>query len=156
MPFLRMRNHLGIRLGECEDSMNSELAQLFKAASEPVRLEILQLLRGGTLCVCDLQAQLGLPQPTVSRHLAALRHTGLVRDRREGPRMLYSLAPAETDLRTAFLHFLARACEMDPALRRGPGARRTRWRSPGRTQAQAAPAGRVPGKRRNRSRSANR
>lgn len=108
--------------------MITDLAHLFKAASEPVRLDILELLRGGTLCVCDLQARLGLPQPTVSRHLAALRHAGLVRDRREGARMLYSLAAGETDLRKAFLHFLAHACQLDSSLQRSRG--RARGRGP--------------------------
>ena len=105
--------------------MTSELAPLFKAASEPVRLEILQLLRSGTLCVCELQARLGLPQPTVSRHLAALRHAGLVLDRRDGPRMLYSLAPAETELGKAFFRLLARACDLDFSLQRSLGAHKS-------------------------------
>ena len=117
--------------------MPSELAHLFKAASEPVRLEILQLLRGGTLCVCDLQDRLGLPQPTVSRHLAALRYAGLVRDRREGPRMLYSLAPAETDLEAAFLRLLARTSDLDSSLRRNP-ARAKKRRAPRNAREQAA------------------
>jgi ArsR family transcriptional regulator len=98
--------------------MPSGLAHLLKAAGETTRLRILNLLRQGTICVCDLQAVLGLPQPTVSRHLAALRHAGLVRDSREGPRVLYSLAPATSGRLRAFHHFLAELCPSEPLLQK--------------------------------------
>ncbi len=98
--------------------MPSDLPQLLKAASDLTRLRILNLLRQGTICVCDLQVVLRLPQPTVSRHLAALRHAGLVRDFREGPRVLYSLAPATSSRLQAFLQFLANVCPGEPLLQR--------------------------------------
>ncbi len=70
-------------------------AALFKALSEPARLRIVHLLRQrGELCVCDLVDALELPQSAVSRHLAYLRHHGLVAARREGTWMYYQLAPA--------------------------------------------------------------
>ena len=59
-------------------------AQFFKALSDETRLRILALLVCGELCVCDLMAVLDLPQSTVSRHLAYLRHAGLVEDRLAG------------------------------------------------------------------------
>jgi ArsR family transcriptional regulator len=86
------------------------LGRLLSAAGEPTRLRILNLLRRGSICVCDLQAVLDLPQPTVSRHLAALRHAGLVLDFREGPRVIYSLAPATTVQAKAFHEFLRKVC----------------------------------------------
>lgn len=67
------------------------LAKIFKALSAETRLRILALLTHGELCVCDLMAVLQLPQSTVSRHLAYLRNTGLVVDRREGAWMYYRL-----------------------------------------------------------------
>jgi ArsR family transcriptional regulator len=82
------------------------LSDILKAAGEPTRLRILNLLRRGSICVCDLQAVLKLPQPTVSRHLAALRHAGLVQDFREGTRVLYSLAPATSETLKSFFAFL--------------------------------------------------
>jgi ArsR family transcriptional regulator len=94
------------------------LADLLRAAGENTRLRILNLLRRGTICVCDLQAVLGIPQPTVSRHLAALRHAGLVRDSREGPRVLYSLAPATSSQLKLFQQFLAEACPGEPLLQK--------------------------------------
>lgn len=51
---------------------------LFKGFADPTRVRILNLLSAGELCVCDLVAVLRLSQPTVSRHLAYLRRTGLV------------------------------------------------------------------------------
>jgi ArsR family transcriptional regulator len=67
------------------------LAQTFKALSNETRLRILALLTHGELCVCDLMAVLQLPQSSVSRHLAYLRNTGLIADRREGMWMYYRL-----------------------------------------------------------------
>lgn len=70
-------------------------ASIFKALSDETRLRILALLSQGELCVCDLVAILDLPQSTVSRHLACLRHTGLVEDRRQGVWMFYRLAAGD-------------------------------------------------------------
>ena len=73
-------------------------AQLFKALSDETRLRILALLTAGELCVCDLMAVLELPQSTVSRHLAYLRHAGLVEDRRQGVWMYYRLATPSAEM----------------------------------------------------------
>jgi len=67
-------------------------AQTFKALADETRLRILSLLGAGELCVCDLMTVLALPQSTISRHLATLRHAGLVEDRRQGVWMYYRLA----------------------------------------------------------------
>jgi ArsR family transcriptional regulator len=69
-----------------------QVAALFKALADPNRLRIVNILSHRDLCVCDLQSVLGLSQPFISRHLAYLRRAGLVKDRREGPRVCYSLA----------------------------------------------------------------
>jgi len=73
-------------------------AQLFKALSDETRLRILSLLTAGELCVCDLMAVLDLPQSTVSRHLAYLRNSGLVEDRRQGVWMYYRLTTPSSEL----------------------------------------------------------
>lgn len=65
--------------------------QTFKALADETRLRIMALLLRGELCVCDLMEILALPQSTVSRHLATLRHAGLVEDRRQGVWMYYRL-----------------------------------------------------------------
>lgn len=56
----------------------SDLDALFRGFADPTRIRILNLLVAGEMCVCDLVEIIGLPQPTVSRHLAYLRGTGLV------------------------------------------------------------------------------
>jgi ArsR family transcriptional regulator len=69
------------------------LAQTIKALSDPIRLRIVLLLQAeGELCVCDLMAVLGLPQSTVSRHLAYLRRSCWVDTRRQGVWMHYTLS----------------------------------------------------------------
>lgn len=69
-----------------------ELAELFRALGDLTRLRIVDLLAGeGEMCVCRIVPALGLPQSTVSHHLATLRHAGLVRQRREGQMIFYSL-----------------------------------------------------------------
>ncbi len=75
--------------------MPARLDELLKAAGEPTRLRILNLLSRGRVCVCDMQSVLGIPQPTISRHLGVLRHAGLVKDDRQGTRMIYSLVDSE-------------------------------------------------------------
>lgn len=69
-----------------------KLFQMFKAMSDETRLRLLHLLSQGELCVCDLVDILGELQTKVSRHLAYLKHTGWVSDRREGQWVFYSLA----------------------------------------------------------------
>ncbi|MCW8828585.1 MAG: metalloregulator ArsR/SmtB family transcription factor [Gammaproteobacteria bacterium] len=59
--------------------------KLFKALSDATRLRCVVLLAShDELCVCELTHALGLPQPKVSHHLAALRKVGVVTDRKEG------------------------------------------------------------------------
>ncbi len=93
-----------------------QLHELLKAAGEPTRLRILSLLRAGGICVCDLQAVLGLPQHLVSRHLAALRHAGLVADERAGQRVVYWLAPPTTAALKAVRRLLDEGCPADEIL----------------------------------------
>jgi len=75
------------------DKRLDALEHLFKALADRTRLRILGLLQAGEICVCDIHGSLDLPQPTVSRHLAYLRKSGLVHGRKEGLWVHYSLAP---------------------------------------------------------------
>jgi ArsR family transcriptional regulator len=74
------------------DKRLHELEVIFKALADRTRLRILGLLSAGEICVCDIHGSLGLPQPTVSRHLAYLRKSGLVTGRKEGLWVHYRLA----------------------------------------------------------------
>src|SRR5688572_590138 len=69
-----------------------QLESLFKALADKTRLRILALLGKNEVCVCHIHDSLGLPQPTVSRHLAYLRGAGLVDVRRDGVWMHYQVA----------------------------------------------------------------
>jgi ArsR family transcriptional regulator, arsenate/arsenite/antimonite-responsive transcriptional repressor len=69
-----------------------DLANLFRALADANRLRILNILSHQRMCVCDLQTVLGLSQSLISRHLAYLRHAGLVQDNRGGTWVYYSAA----------------------------------------------------------------
>ncbi|MCS7097525.1 MAG: metalloregulator ArsR/SmtB family transcription factor [Candidatus Methanomethyliaceae archaeon] len=66
-------------------------AKIFKALADPVRLNILELLRDGEKCVCEITPQIGLPQPIVSKHLKLLKNCGILKDRHVGNKRLYSV-----------------------------------------------------------------
>jgi ArsR family transcriptional regulator len=68
------------------------LQTLFKALSDRTRLRIMALLAQGEICVCEIHESLGIPQPTASRHLAYLRRSGIVQDRRQGLWVYYRLS----------------------------------------------------------------
>jgi ArsR family transcriptional regulator len=86
------------------DTFNDSIATL-KAFADPVRLRLLNLLGGeqDEVCVCHLFEALGIPQPTVSRHLAYLRKHGLVVGRKEGLWVHYRLARSKTALQRILL-----------------------------------------------------
>jgi len=85
----------------------SSVDLMFRAFSDRTRLRLLNMLRSGETCVCDLVAVLDVPQPKVSRHLAYLRRTGLVVARKEGLWMHYRLAPAATEFHKSLLSCLS-------------------------------------------------
>lgn len=62
-----------------------------KAVGDPTRTRILKLLESGGLCVCQVQAVLGLAPSTVSKHLTILKLAGLVEDQRAGKWIEYRL-----------------------------------------------------------------
>jgi len=69
-----------------------DLARIFKSLSDETRLRILYLLlTHGELCICELMAALEIPQSTVSRHVAYLKNSGWLDDRRGGVWMYYSI-----------------------------------------------------------------
>lgn len=66
-------------------------AQLFHALSDETRLRVLELLREGERCVCDLSQALGAQQSRLSFHLRTLKEAGLVTDRRQGRWIYYAV-----------------------------------------------------------------
>lgn len=102
-------------------------ALLFKALADPTRLRLMVILAvSGETCVCRLTEALGMSGSTVSRHLGVLRGQGLVRARRQGTWMHYSIAsPAEGALKPLLGYFVNELSEdagMAPVLGRLNGA----------------------------------
>jgi ArsR family transcriptional regulator, arsenate/arsenite/antimonite-responsive transcriptional repressor len=93
-----------------------ELEQYFKALGDANRMRILNLLLHGELCVCDIQFVLSASQPNVSRHLAYLKSSGLVLDRRDGLRIFYRLAEPKHGARKKLFEFLQDAYKSEEGL----------------------------------------
>jgi ArsR family transcriptional regulator len=92
--------------------------QLFKAFADPTRLRILNLLRSGDLCVCNLIEVLHLPQSTISRHLAHLKRAGLVETWEEGTWNHYRLSKPANKLHQVLLGCLGQCLGDVPQLTR--------------------------------------
>ena len=73
--------------------MSSDLYQLqaevCKAIAHPTRIEILQLLREGERCVCEIFPAMKIEKPNVSRHLSVLKKAGILSSRKEGLKVIY-------------------------------------------------------------------
>ena len=69
-----------------------DLAELFKLFGDSTRIKILYVLFAAELCVCDIAQLLGMSQSAISHQLRALKQAKLVRYRREGKQVFYSLA----------------------------------------------------------------
>lgn len=83
-------------LKEIKDSMYDEdiinrLAQTFKALADPTRLKIIYVLSKKPLCVCDIASLLDMSQSAISHHLRLLRNLRLVKFKKEGKMVIYSL-----------------------------------------------------------------
>ena len=70
---------------------------LFHALSDATRLVVLDMLRDGERCVCELQDQIDIAQSRLSFHLKVLKDAGLVDDRKEGRWSYYSIVPGALD-----------------------------------------------------------
>ncbi len=79
--------------------MYEDLAETFRVLSDPGRIRLISaLLEGGELCVCDLAAVTGLSQTACSHNLRLLRSKRLVRYRKQGRNVFYSLDDAHIRL----------------------------------------------------------
>lgn len=75
-----------------EDEILYDLAELFKIFGDSTRIKILYVLFESEMCVCDLAQLLGMTQSAISHQLRALKQSKLVKYRREGKTVFYSLA----------------------------------------------------------------
>jgi ArsR family transcriptional regulator len=72
---------------------NKEAARIFKALGDENRLQILDLLRGGERCACIVLEDLQITQSTLSHHMKILCDAGVVKGRKEGKWVHYSIDP---------------------------------------------------------------
>jgi ArsR family transcriptional regulator len=91
---------------------------VFRAVADPTRLRILNMLRGGERCVCEIVDILRCPQPKASRHLGYLRRAGLVSVRKDGLWAYYKLMPARDAFHAKLLECLAACCGEVPVMKR--------------------------------------
>ncbi len=75
----------------------------FHALSEPLRIQIINLLKEGELCVNEICQELGAPQSKISFHLKTLKDSGLLMVRKQGRRIYYSLNASQFSLLEEFL-----------------------------------------------------
>jgi ArsR family transcriptional regulator len=95
-----------------------EVAGLFHALSDPTRLDVLRRLRRGERCVCDLMDALDAAQSRLSFHLKVLRDAGLVRGRRDGQWVYYTLVPAAIEQLQGYLGDMVPAFPAHPDKRK--------------------------------------
>ncbi|AZS69903.1 transcriptional regulator [Streptomyces lydicus] len=90
----------GLLTAPLDEDQAAELARVFKALGDPVRLRLLSMIAsraGGEVCVCDLTPAFDLSQPTISHHLKLLKQAGLIDSERRGTWVYYRLLPQMTD-----------------------------------------------------------
>ena len=95
---------------EVGEDQAADLAKVFKALGDPVRLRLMSMIasrgqggRGGEVCVCELTPAFDLSQPTISHHLKLLRQAGLIDCERRGTWVYYWVLPGVLHRLAAFL-----------------------------------------------------
>lgn len=73
------------------ENIYADTARILKAIAEPKRLKIMDMLSCGELCACKILEAFHVTQPTLSHDMKLLVDAGLVKDRREGKNIYYSL-----------------------------------------------------------------
>jgi ArsR family transcriptional regulator len=97
----------GLSAAPLNEDRAAELAKVFKALGDPVRLRLMSMIasrgEGGEVCVCELTPAFDLSQPTVSHHLKLLRQAGLIDCERRGTWVYYWVLPGVLDRLAGFL-----------------------------------------------------
>ena len=96
--------------------MADTASDIFAALAHPTRRQILQDLKDGELAAGQIAARFNATGPTISRHLAVLRQAGLVTERRDANRILYSLVSERLALSVG--DFLSTVCPEQIVLRK--------------------------------------
>ncbi|MEU3952413.1 metalloregulator ArsR/SmtB family transcription factor [Streptomyces achromogenes] len=115
----------GLLTAPLDEEQAVDLARVFKALGDPVRLRLLSMIAskaGGEVCVCDLTPAFDLSQPTISHHLKLLRQAGLIDCERRGTWVYYWLLPETTDRLAGLLTRPAGTPLPDRGVRAGAGS----------------------------------
>ncbi len=78
-----------------------QMAEIFKALSDPNRIRIIKMLQEKTLCVCEIREVIKLANSTVSEHLSILKKAGFIIEKKEGKWVNYLINPKPPDIETA-------------------------------------------------------
>ena len=102
-----------------------DFIRVMKALSDPNRVKVVKMLQQKEMCVCEIQLALGVAQPTVSKHMKVLEDAGLVRSKKEGLWVNYSLSSGGSAYAATLLGNLKHWLHEDPEVRdlldRAPG-----------------------------------
>lgn len=85
----------------------TEKAEIFKVLSDANRLQIIDMLSCGEMCVCKILEKFNITQPTLSHHLKVLSDSGIVTSRKEANWMYYKLNDEKMKEVTQFLQFIS-------------------------------------------------
>lgn len=101
-------HHANLHVPQINPDHLYQLADLFKVFGDPTRLRILYTLYDGELCVCDIADSLSMTQSAISHQLRILKEKHLVKARRDGKTIFYSLADSHvaTIISQGFDHIL--------------------------------------------------
>lgn len=70
--------------------------EIFKALGDPTRLKILEFIKGGERCICEIIPFTGKSQPNVSQHLKVMKYAGIINERKDGTRIM--IKPINKDI----------------------------------------------------------
>lgn len=82
----------------------NKYAILFKALSDGTRIEIIEMISSGEMCACKILEKFDITQPTLSYHMKILSDCGLVKARREGAWMFYSIENEKFEVLSEFIN----------------------------------------------------
>lgn len=68
---------------------------VFKALADPTRLKILECIKNGEKCICEIIPYTGKSQPNVSQHLKVMKHAGIIDERKDGTRIMIKVSKKE-------------------------------------------------------------
>jgi len=66
--------------------------EVFKALADPTRLKIIDCIENGEKCICEIIPYTGKSQPNVSQHLKVMKHAGIIKERKDGTRIMIKVS----------------------------------------------------------------